>query len=294
MSIRGPGVLAGAAALLVAACSASVEPEGLAGEWLVELGSVSCSPTPVVSFSANRDWMLLWIEYFRPDSGMNAPLVSPALLEIDSRRLVLPAGPADRVEGPSFLPGSLCWDDAGQGVFLRSSGWRGAAESRWYRADIGPDSALVAVSGPPGSCRRPPEVEWQSHREAVVPAEVRGDLQVIRDGSRAVELRRVDGRLLVRHEALAALSDSMMIGQYAWSQSGLRLAYTLHEETSWRFGRPTRSFVLNEAGQPHLLGGQVYAFAWRGDEELLACASRPRVEGGGTGLKRWRFDAGDP
>ncbi|WP_373053341.1 hypothetical protein [Thioalkalivibrio sp.] len=291
----GRGLLYCAAAVLVVACSPSVDTEGRAADWLVDLGSVYCSPLPVVSFSANRDWMLFWTRYFHTDAdtGRRSPILSPALLEVDRRRLVLPAGPADRVEGPSFSPSSLCWDDAGQGVFVRSSGQRGDAERPWYRADIGPDSELVPVSAPPESCRRPPEVEWQSHREAVIPDEVRGGLQVLRDGCCAVELRLADGRPLVRHEARSSLSDQVSVGSYAWSDSRVRLAYTLHEETSWRFARPTRSFVVEKTGQPDLLDGQVYAFAWRGDDELLACAARPRAEGGGSSLKMWRFDAGN-
>ena len=288
-------LLYGAAAVLVMACSPSVDTEGRVGDWLVDLGSVYCSPLPVVSFSAGRDWMLFWTRYFHTDAdtGRRSPIISPALLEVDSRRLVLPAGPADRVEGPSFSPSSLCWDDAGQGVFVRSSGQRGDAERPWYRADIGPDSELVPVSAPSESCRRPREVEWQSHREAVIPAEVRGELQVLRDGCCAVELRLANGRLLARHEARSGLSDQVMVGSYAWPDSRARLAYTLHEETSWRFARPTRSFVLEKPGQPDLLDGQVYAFAWRGDEELIACADRPRGEGGGSSLQSWRFDAGN-
>ena len=39
----------------------------------------------------------------------------------------------------------------------------------------------------------------------------------------------------------------------------------------------------------YLLDGQVYAFAWRGDDELIACAEGPRAEGGGSSLKSWRF-----
>jgi len=287
------GLLLGAAALLVTACTASVDPPDKAGEWLVDLGSVYCSPLPVVSFSADRDWMLFWIRYFHADAetSRRSPITSPALLEVEGRRLVLPAGPADRVEGPSFSPSSLCWDDAGQGVFVRTSSQRGDAERPWYRADIGPNSELVPVSAPPESCRRPPEVEWQSHRDVVIPAEVRGGLEVVRDGSRAAELRLADGGLLVRHEARSSLSDQVAIGSYAWSDSRIRLAYTLFEETSWRFGQPTRSFILEKPGQPDLLDGQVYAFAWRGDEELIACAARPRAEGGGSGLKSWRFEA---
>lgn len=291
----GRGLLLGAAALLVTACSPSVDTEGRAGDWLVDLDSVYCSPLPVVSFSADRDWMLFWIHYFHTDAdtARRSPVISPALLEVDVRRLVLPAGPADRVEGPSFAPSSLCWDDAGEGVFVRSSSPRGDAERRWYRADIGPDSELVPVSAPPESCRRPPEVEWQSHREVVIPPEVRGGLQVVRDGCCAVELRLTNGRLLVRHEARSSLSDQVTVGRYAWSDSRARLAYILHEETSWRFARPTRSFVLEKPGQPDLLDGPVYAFAWRGDDELIACAARPRAEGGGSSLKSWRFDAGN-
>jgi len=102
------GLLYGSAALLAAACSTSVETEGRTGQWLVDLGSVQCSANPVVGFSADRNWMLFWIEHFQPDSGMRFPLVSPALLEVDSRRLVLPAGPVDRGEGPSFSSSSLC------------------------------------------------------------------------------------------------------------------------------------------------------------------------------------------
>lgn len=292
----GRDLLLGAAALLVTACTASVDTPDKAGEWLVDLGSVYCSPLPVVSFSADRDWMLFWTRYFQNDAdtaGRRSPIISPALLEVDRGRLVLPAGSADRVEGPSFSPSSLCWDDAGRGVFVRSSGRRGDAERPWYRADIGPDSELIPVSAPPESCRRPPEVEWQSHREVVIPAEVRGGLQVLRDGCCAVELRLADGRLLVRHEARSSLSDQAMVGRYAWSDSRARLAYTLHEETSWRFARPTRSFVLEKPGQPDLLDGRIYAFAWRGDDELVACAARPRAEGGGSSLKSWRFDAGN-
>ncbi len=291
----GRGLLYCAAAVLVVACSPSVDTEGRAADWLVDLGSVYCSPLPVVSFSANRDWMLFWTRYFHTDAdtGRRSPILSPALLEVDRRRLVLPAGPADRVEGASFSPSSLCWDDAGQGVFVRSSGQRGDAERPWYRADIGPDPELVPVSAPPESCRRPPEVEWQSHREAVIPDEVRGGLQVLRDGCCAVELRLADGRPLVRHEARSSLSDQVSVGSYAWSDSRVRLAYTLHEETSWRFARPTRSFVVEKTGQPDLLDGQVYAFAWRGDDELIACADRPRAQGGGSSLKSWGFDAGN-
>lgn len=284
-----------AAVLLAAACSPSVDTEGRAGEWLVDLGSVYCSALPVVSFSADRDWMLFWTRYFHTDAdtGRRSPILSPALLEFDRRRLVLPAGPADRVDGPSFAPSSLCWDDAGQGVYVRSSGQRGDAQRLWYRADIGSDSELAPVSAPPESCRRPPEVEWQSHREVVIPAEVRGGLEILRDGCCAVELRLADGRPLVRHEARSALSDQVTVGNYAWSESRARLAYTLHEETSWRFARPTSSFVLEKPGQPDLLDGQIYAFAWRGDDELIACADRPRAEGGGSSLKSWRFDATD-
>ena len=174
----GRGLLLGAAALLVTACTASVDTPDKAGEWLVDFGSVYCSPLPVVSFLADRDWMLFWIRYFYADAhtGRRSPITSSALLEVDSRRLVLPAGPADRVDGPSFSPSSLCWDDAGQSVFVRSSGQWGDAERPWYRADLGPGSELVLVSAPPESCRRPPEVEWQSHREVVIPAEVHGGL----------------------------------------------------------------------------------------------------------------------
>ena len=285
------GLLYGSAALLAAACSTSVETEGRTGQWLVDLGSVQCSADPAVSFSADRNWMLFWIEHFQPDSGMKFPLTSPALLEVDSRRLVLPAGPADRLDGQSFSPSSLCWDDAGEGVFVRSSGQPGDAERPWYRADIGPDSKLVPVAGPPESCRRSPEVEWQWHREDLIPAEARGDLEIVRDGCCAVELRRTDGRRLARHEARSSLSDQVLVSRYAWSDSRTRLAYRLNEETSWRFGRPTASFVLEKPGQPDLLNGQVYAFAWRGDDELIACAERPRAEGGGSSLKSWRFEA---
>ena len=279
------------AALLFAACTSSVEPPDRVGEWLVDLDSVHCSSLPVVSFSADRDWMLFWMEYFRTDvdTGRRTPIISPALLEIDGRRLVLPAGPAERAEGPSFSPSSACWDDAGQGLFVRASSLQRDAERPWYRTDLGPGAELVRASAPPESCRQPGEVEWQSHREAVIPAEVRDGLEVVRDGCCAVELRLADGRVLVRHEAQSALSDQVMVGSYAWSESRTRLAYTLHEETSWRFARPTRSFVIEEPGQPELLGDQTYAFAWRGDQELIACASRPRAEGGGNSLKWWRL-----
>ena len=287
------GLLYGPAVLLAVACSPPVDTDGRAGGWLVDLGSVQCDAHPVVSFSADRDWMLFWIEHFQPDSDMGFPLISPALLELEGGRLVLPAGPADRTDGPSFAPSSLCWDDAGQGVFVSTTRQRADADRHWYRADIGLDSELVSVSGPPESCRRPPEVEWQSHREVVIPPEVRGGLQVVRDGCCAVELRLTNGRLLVRHEARSSLSDQVTVGRYAWSGSRARLAYTLHEETSWRFARPTRSFVLEKPGQPDLLDGRVYAFAWRGDDELVACAARPRAEGGGSSLKSWRFDAGN-
>ncbi|MFN2349251.1 MAG: hypothetical protein ABR558_06720 [Thioalkalivibrio sp.] len=287
------GFLLVAVALLVTACSASVDPPERTGEWLVDLGSVYCSPLPVVSFSADREWMVFWTRYFDrdADTGRRSPITSPALLEVDGRRLVLPAGPVDRVDGPSFSPSSLCWDDAGDGVFVRSSGQPGDADRAWYRADVGPDSRLVPVSVPPESCHRPPEVEWQWHREVVIPPEVRGGLQVIRDGCCTAELRLADGRLLVRHEARSALSDLVLIGSYAWSDSRTRLAYTLHEETSWRFGQPTRSFVLEQPGQPDMLDGQIYAFAWRGDDELIGCADRPLSEGGGSSLKSWRFEA---
>jgi len=284
------GLLYGALALLAVACSPPVDTEGRAGEWLVDLGSVQCSAQPVVSFSADRDWLLFWIEHFQPGAGMRFPLVSPALLEVESRRLVLPAGPADRIDGASFAPSSLCWDDAGQGVFVSSERLRADADRHWYRAAIGPDSELVLVSGPPASCRRPPEVEWQWHREDIIPAEVRGGLAIVRDGCCAVELRRTDGRLLARHEARSSLSGQVLISRYAWSDSRIRLAYRLNEETSWRFARPTTSFVLDKAGQPDMLDGQVYAFAWRGDDELFACAARPRAEGGGNSLKSWRFE----
>lgn len=294
---RGIGVYRGlvycATALLAAACTPSVQPDGRAGPWLVDLGSVYCSPLPVVSFSAERDWMLFWIRYFDTDAdtGSHSPITSPALLEVDTRRLVLPAGPADRVEGPSFSPSSLCWDDAGHAIFLRSSGQWGEAERPWYRASIGLDSELVPVAGRPESCRHPPEVEWQWHREGLIPAEARGDVEIGRDGCCAVELRRSDGRLLARHEARSSLSDQVLVSRYAWSDSRTRLAYRLNEETSWRFGRPTASFVLEKPGEPALLDGQVYAFARRGDDELIACAERPRAEGGGSSLKSWRFDA---
>ncbi len=284
------GLLYAPAALLAVACSAPVDTDSRAGEWLVDIGSVQCSAQPVVSFSADRDWMLFWIEHFQPDSGMGFPHVSPALLELEGRRLVLPAGPADRMDGPSFAPSSLCWDDAGQGVFVSSERLRADADRPWYRADIGPDSELVAVSEPPPSCRRPLEVEWQWHREDITPAEVRGGLVIVRDGCCAVELRRTDGRLLARHEARSPLSDQVLISRYAWSASRTRLAYRLNEETSWRFARPTTSFVVEEPGQPDVLDGQVYAFAWRGDDELIACAARPRAQGGGSSLKSWRFD----
>ena len=275
--------------VLVGACTATEDPPDRLGEWLVDVGSVDCSPLPVVSFSANRDWMLFWIEHFQPDTGMRFPLVAPALLEMESRQLVLPAGPIERVEGPSFSPSSVCWDDAGQGVFVRASSQQRDAEHPWYRADIGPDAELVRVAAPPQSCRQPAQVEWQSHREAVIPAEVHGGLEVVRDGCCAVELQAADGRVLVRHEARSAQSDYVSVGMYAWSESRTRLAYTVHEETSWRFARPTRSFVIDPPGQPQLLDGRMYAFAWRGDEELIACVNRPRSEGGGNSLKRWRF-----
>ncbi len=234
--------------------------------------------------------MLFWIEHFQPDSGMGFPLVSPALLEVDSRRLVLPAGPADRMDGPSFAPSSLCWDDAGQGVFVSGTSEPGGAERRWYRAGIGSDPELVPVLGPPESCRQPPEVEWRWHRKDIILAEVRGDLQVVRDGCCAVELRRTDGRLLARHEARSSLSDQVLISRYAWSDSRTRLAYRLNEETSWRFARPTTSFVVAQPRQPDRFDGQVYAFAWRGDDELIACVPRPRAEGGGSSLKSWYFE----
>ena len=286
------GLLYGSAVLLAVACSPPVDTEGRAGEWLVDFGSVYCSPLPVVSFSADRDWMLFWTRYFYndADTGRRSPIISPALLEIDRGRLVLPAGSADRVEGPSFSPSSLCWDDAGQGVFVSTTRPRADADRHWYRAGIGPDSELVPVSGPPESCRRPAEAEWQWHRADIIPSEVRGDLAVVRDGCCAVELRRTDGRLLARHEARSSLSDQVLISRYAWSDSQTRLAYRLNEETSWRFARPTQSFVVEKPGQPDALDGQVYAFAWRGDDELIACAARPRAQGGGSSLKRWHFD----
>ncbi|TVS11427.1 MAG: hypothetical protein EA419_08050 [Wenzhouxiangella sp.] len=279
------------AALLFAACTSSVEPPDRVGEWLVDLDSVYCSALPVVSFSADRDWMLFWTRHSHADrdTGRRTPITSPALLELDGRRLVLPAGPAERAEGPSFSPSSACWDDAGKGIFVRASSLQRDAERPWYRAGIGPDAELVRASAPPESCRQPSEVEWQSHRDAVIPADVRGGLEVVRDGCCAVELRAADGSVLVRHEARSAQSDYVSVGMYAWSESRTRLAYTVHEETSWRFARPTRSFVVDKSGQPELLGGQTYAFAWRGDEELIACADRPRAEGGGSSLKRWRF-----
>ena len=287
------GLLFGAAALLATACSPSADTQGRAGEWLVDLGSVQCGARPVVSFSADRNWMLFWIEHFQPDSGMRSPLVSPALLEVDSRRLVLPAGPAGRIDGPSFAPSSLCWGDAGQAIFVSGAGKPGGAERRWYRAGIESEPELVPVTGPPESCRQPPEVEWRWRREDIIPAEARGDLKVVRDGCCAVELRRADGRLLARHEARSSLSDQVLISRYAWSDSRTRLAYRLNEETSWRFARPTTSFVLETPEQPDRLDGQVYAFAWRGDNELIACAARPRAEGGGNSLKSWRFETAD-
>lgn len=277
--------------VLVGACSATEDPPDRLGEWLVDLGSVECNALPVVSFSANRDWMLFWTRHFHTDddTGRRTSMTSPALLEVDHQRLVLPAGPIERAEGPSFSPSSACWDDAGQGVFVRADGQQRGAERPWYRADIGPDAELVRVDAPPEPCRQPAEVEWQSHREEVIPADVSGGLEVVRDGCCAVELQLADGRVLVRHEARSSQSDYVSIGMYAWSESRTRLAYTLHEETSWRFARPTRSFVIDPPGQPQLLDGRMYAFAWRGDEELIACVNRPRAEGGGSSLKRWRF-----
>lgn len=280
----------GPAILLAAACSAPEEVPGRTGEWLVDLGSVDCTPTPVVSFSADRNWLLFWIEFFRPDADMRAPVTSPALLEIDSRRLVLPAGPADRVEGPTFATSSLCWDDDNNRVFVRGGASTGRSESGWYRADVDFEAELVASSPPPESCRQPPAVEWRPRREWSIPDEVRGDLKISRDGCCAVDLRRrSDGVLLARHEARSELSDLVMVSRYAWSESMTRLVYRLNEETSWRFARPTTSFVLETPGEPMALEGQAYAFAWRGDEELIACASRPRADGGGNGLKIWHL-----
>ena len=287
--------LLGAAALLAAACSASVDPpdaSGKPGEWLVNLGSVQCNASPVASFSGDGHWMLFWLEHFQPDAGMRLPLVSPALLELDSLQLVLPAGPAVRTQGPSFDPASLCWDDAGQAVFVRSSSLPSHAERRWYRAETGLAAELVGVPAPPAHCRRPRAAEWQWHRQDSSSAEIRGDLNIVRDGCCAVELRRADGRLMARHEARSTLSDQVLISRYAWSESGTRLAYTLNEETSWRFARPSASFVLDQARQAQLLDGQIYAFAWHGDDRLIACAERPRSEGGGSGLKSWRFNHG--
>ncbi|MCG5494934.1 hypothetical protein [Ectothiorhodospira variabilis] len=288
-------LLYGLVVLLAVACSPSVDKQGSAGEWLVDLNSVYCSALPVASFSADKDWMLFWIRHFRgdPSTGSRTSVMSPALLQFESRRLVLPAGPADRSEGLSFSPSSLCWDDAEKGVYVRGSGRRAATERPWYRAELKLDSELVPVASPPESCRQPLEVEWQSHRDPVIPNQARGDLEIIRDGCCAVELRRrSDGLLLARHEARSALSDLVMVSRYAWSESMTRLAYRVSEEISWWFGRPARSFVVERRGQPTPLRGQVFAFVWRGDDELIACAGRSSdgSDGRGTSLKLWRFE----
>ena len=292
---RQPGFcrlfLFGLLGVWLGACSRADDPPGLAGEWLVDLGSVDCGVTPVASFSAERDWMLFWIRHFDADgdSGMRGPTTSPALLRFEDRRLVLPAGPADRTGGPSFTPHRMCWDDAGDAVYVRRSGRSAYEEPHWYRAGLAVDSRLERAGSPPQSCREPPEVEWQWYRERVLPDALRGGLVSVKDGCCAAELRRADGVLLARHEARSRLSNQVSIGYLAWSESNRRLAYRVSEEISWWFGRPTRSFVIDQPGHPMPLDGRVYAFAWRGDHELIACAARPRAEGGGNSLKRWRF-----
>ncbi len=281
--------LLGVFGLWLGGCSPADDPPARAGEWLVDLGSVDCTPTPVVSFSVDREWMLFWIRHFHTNDGSRESMTSPALLRMEDRRLVLPAGPADRTEGPSFTPYRMCWDDAGHGVYVLRSGRRAVEQPHWYRAELTPDSQLERADPPPESCRQPAEVEWQWHRERVLPDELRGGLVSVADGCCAVELRRSDGVLLARHEARSRLSNEMSISRFAWSESGSRLAYRLNEEISWWFGRPTRSFVVEPSGRPVALDGQVYGFAWRGDNELIACVNRPRAEGDGSSLKRWRF-----
>lgn len=73
-------------ALLVVACSPSVDTQGRASRWLFDLGLVQCRAQPVVSFSADRNWMLCWIEHFQPDSGVRDPMVA------DSDRGVMQPG----------------------------------------------------------------------------------------------------------------------------------------------------------------------------------------------------------
>lgn len=287
MTVRARRWISAGALLLAVACDPATDrPDALQGEWLVDLSSVDCSAEPLVSQSGDGRWLAFWVSYFRPDAGLDRPVNSPALIDWAERELVLPAGPADRVSGPSFDTSSLCWDDPGRRLFVRATGRTGSGTGGWFHAELESAAELVAASSAPDHCRRPATQQVQWHRRPADRSPAQRGLEIVQTGCCTLELRDADGRLLAAHETTRTLSDQLLVARFAWSESGRFLAYTLSEQTRWRFARPAPTFVLAPGRTPQALDGRVFALAWRDDAHLFGCTARDN----GNGLKLWRVD----
>jgi len=278
-------------AVAVACSPAPDRPAGLAGSWLSDLDSIDCDAVPLISTSTNGRWIAFWLSYFRPDAGLSLPIQSPALLEWPTGELVLPTGPADRVTGPSFDPGSLCWDEQADRLFVRASSLSPEAARRWFSVDLQRDADITPAGPPPRSCRRPAPQQWQWHRPDTDRPALKRGLEITRRGCCEVLLSTEDGRVLAVHEAQREFSDPLLITRFAWSPDGETLVYTLSEQVSWRFALPNPSFVVRQGQPPTPLAGEVFALAWYDDEHLIGCAAS-QGPGGGNGLKLWRIDTG--
>lgn len=276
---------------LAMACSPAPDGSlGRSGEWLVDSPAVDCSTEPLASASSDGRWLAFWLSYFRPDTGMTLPVRSPALFDWAERALVLPAGPADRTEGRSFDPTSLCWDDPDQRVFVRVARQSGADAGRWFEAGLTSDAELAPTGLPPSHCRRPAGQQWQWSRPETDRPEIRRGLSIQQQGCCEIALYAADGQLLASHETQHSNSDQLIVTRLAWSGDGQRLAYTLSEQVSWRFARPSPTYVVTPGhSPPELLEGRVFSLFWQGEDHLIGCAARRRVDGGGSGLKLWRF-----
>jgi hypothetical protein len=283
--------LAAAAIALAAACSPAPDrPAALPGSWLSDLDSVDCSAIPLISSSSDGRWIAFWLSYFRPDAGLSLPIQSPALLEWQTRELVLPAGPADRVTGPSFDSDSLCWDDRNQQLFVQAGALSPESPRSWFSVALQSGSGLVPTGPPPENCRRPAPQQWQWHRPATDRPELRRGLEITRRGCCELVLSSADGNVLAVHEAQREFSDPLLITRFAWSPDGQTLAYTLSEQVSWRFALPSPSFVISRGSTPKRLDAEIFSLAWYDDEHLIGCTANQRP-GGGNALKVWRIDA---
>lgn len=283
--------LSAAAIALTAACSPSPDrPVGLRGEWLVDLGSIDCAAEPLISRSPDGRWLAFWLSYFRPDAGLSLPISSPALVDWDDRRLLLPAGPADQVSGPSFDTASMCWDDGTQSLFMRASSLSSEAAGRWFFTSLQAEETLTPSGPPPANCARPVEQEWQWHRPATHRPELRRGLNITRQGCCELVLSSRDGQVLAVHEAQHEISEPLQIIRLAWSPDGEALAYTLSEQISWRFALPGLSYLVRLDQPTERLDGEVFSFGWLDNEHLIGCAKRP-WPGGGNGLRLWHISA---